>query len=118
METPQEDWSRTVFRLQRLPTTVVSRDDVARLLGEALGDVRPENIRVFSVATTLNSWETPRSKVATVMFNSTPSIITKNNGEKQWLVPRGVADAELLLDVHFLGMTPLNEVDSGHHKFE
>ena len=119
MESNQEDWLRIVFRLRGLPSTVETRDDVAELLSEALGDVPAANIRVFSLATTLNVWESPRSKVATVMFDVAPSIVRRDSTERQWLVPtRSSDEPDLLLDIDFLGMTPLNEVDHARHTFE
>lgn len=53
------------------------------------------------------------------MFLSLPSLIRDNPEQNEWCVPtqgfHGVA--EIILDVHFLGMTALNDVGI-NHEFE
>src|SRR4051812_41821785 len=60
-----------VFRVRHLPNGLDSFDDVEDLLSRSLADspaASPAEIRVFSLATTLQD-ESPPSKIATVMFS-------------------------------------------------
>lgn len=113
-------WSKTVFRARGLPSDVKTLEDVASLLSLRLGDVPRDSIRVYSLATTLdftlNLWEYPRTKMATVMFQTLPSLIQNSPGEQQWSVPaQGPQNFDdVILDTHFMGMTPLNDVDFNH----
>jgi hypothetical protein len=120
MNQDSDKWSKTVFRVGGLPTDVKTFEDVASLLSFRLGDCPRDSIRVHSLATALdftqNFGQSPRSKTATVMFQTVPSLIQKSPGKRQWTVPaqgpQNVGDVNL--DVHFMGMTPLNDVDSNH----
>jgi hypothetical protein len=121
MKQDSDKWSRTVFRVRGLPNDVKTAEDVASLLSSRLGDISDDYcIRVYSLATTLNSWESPRSKMATVMFQTLPSLIQESHGEKEWFVPANQGQPHvdgLMLDTHFMGMTPMNDVES-RHSFE
>lgn len=120
MEQNHDKYSKTVFRLRGLPNTVDTMDDVARLVNESLGDIPADRIRVFSLATTLNSWENPPSKVATIMFATAPSVVRDGFGEDEWYIPaRNLhSNSDLILDTHFMGMTPLNDVEPLCHLCE
>ena len=112
-------WLRTVFRLRGLPSSTEQVEDVARLVSDTLGDTSTDDIRVFSLTTTLNFREKPRSKIATVMFAKTPSIVTHRPEETEWIIRTGLhANNDLILDTHFMGMTPLNSVGSREHSHE
>lgn len=65
---------------------------------------------------TQNFPESPRSKQATVMFQTPPSLIQNNPERQQWSVPdQGPLNGDdIMLDIHFMGMTALNDVDSDH----
>lgn len=113
-------WSRTVFRVRGLPNDVKTTEDVAKLLISRLGDMADDCIRVYSLATSLNSWESQRSKTATVMFQTPPSLLKESPGEKEWSVPANQGQPHvdvLMLDTHFMGMTPMNDV-APQHSFE
>ncbi|KAI9654109.1 MAG: hypothetical protein M1821_006820 [Bathelium mastoideum] len=112
MDQSRDEWLKFVFRVRGLPNTIKKHEDVSKLLGERLGDIRPDTIHVFSLATTLPAWEP--SKVATVMFASPPGLLQETSVH-EWPVPSRNLDEHLLLDTHFLGMTPLNDVDAAHH---
>ena len=107
-----------VYRLSNLPYHV---DDsvVAELLSRALGDVAFDGVRIFSLATSANPWEKPVTKVATVMLVSVPAIVEAQMNKSQWnlMVDKDVS-YNLILDTHFLGMTPLNEVSPEHYEIE
>ncbi|KAI1846006.1 hypothetical protein JX266_007815 [Neoarthrinium moseri] len=108
-----------VFRLRGLPATIENASAVASLVSERLGDVTTESVRVFSIARTLAHWENPPSKVATLTFMTTPSLVRDGLGKNEWSIP-GKTDCsdELILDLHFMGMTPLNDVDSVPHAYD
>jgi hypothetical protein len=116
MNQDSDKWSRTVFRVRGLPNGVRTLKDVASLLSPRLADIPSDSIQVYSLATTLIAWESPPSKIATVMFQTLPLLIQKSPEEKQWSIPaKGHPNVDnLILDTHFLGMTPLNDVDSTH----
>lgn len=111
-----DNLAKTVFRLRGLPNTVTNLDDVASLLCERLDEIPIHHIHVCSLASTLNIREDPKSKVATVMFETAPSVVQDNLGEDQWSIPH--TDFDLILDTHFLGMTPLNDVQPIKHLSE
>ncbi|KAK2762332.1 hypothetical protein FQN54_001342 [Arachnomyces sp. PD_36] len=87
MDRGHQKWLRTVFRLRGLPNTVEFLEDVAPLLSEKLGDVPVDHIHVYSLATTLISWQDPPSKEATIMFTTPPSILEDNSCKDEWHIP-------------------------------
>jgi hypothetical protein len=113
----RDQWSTLVFRVDGLPNSTDSREDVATLLSQKLGDVTADSIHVFSLATTLYSWESSKPKVATVMFARPPGLLQSVDGDR-WEIPSTNPDEHLILDTHFMGMTPLNDVDAARHVSE
>lgn len=114
-----DGWSRTVFRVRSLPNSAKTFEDVASLLSQRLSDIQSDDICVYSLATTLNSWENPRSKVATVMFQTLPSLIQQMQGKDEWSIPGGsILNDGFIMDTNFMGMTPLNDVEPASHLFE
>jgi len=106
------DWKRTVFRLRRIPNGVATFSHVQALVAQAV-DMAAENINVYSLATTLTPWELPPSKVATLMFLDIPSLLASSpEGRNEWLLD---ANDGPVLDVHFIGLTPLNDVEPERH---
>jgi hypothetical protein len=90
----------------RLPALLLSIND-------ALGPL--ENIQIHSLASSLDPWETPPSKTATITFNKLPLIF--DNGQKEWVLSTrhiGLLN-KVIVDVHFLGFTSLNDVVKDHH---
>lgn len=111
MEAASHRWSRVVFRVSGLPQNELkSIQDVAGYLSSKLHGTLPEDIQVYSIATSLKSREF--SKIVTVMFKSVPEIILASPERDAWIVP--APPLRLILDIHFKGMTPLNDVESGH----
>jgi hypothetical protein len=117
MNSGHDDWSRKVFRLRGLPNTITTFDAVASRLSEGLRGYPTEKIHVFSLATTLNYWERPLSKISTVMLADVPPFLGDPHPDGQWTIPSR-DNGDLILDTNFLGMTPLNEVDSSVHSAE
>lgn len=104
------DWTRTVFRLRALPEEVNTDEDAARYLSARLDDVSWRDIWVYSIAATLRYWEDPPTKVATIMFSTAPSLIQRAPNKDEWIVPTMGHDRtsrDLILDIHFNGLTPL-----------
>ena len=118
MDQSRDKLLKFVFRVRRLPNRTQNHEDVSKLLAKRLGDIRSDSIHVFSLATSLNSSGKPPSKVATVMFASLPRLVQEANTHDEWLIPFNGFDECLLLDTHFMGMTPLNDVDAGRHVAE
>lgn len=114
-----ENLNKIVFRLSGLPNTMGSTDDVVELLGSVLGQGFANGVRVFSLASSLYVYDTSASKVATLMLTSLPSFINDNPDSHEWSLPKhpGVSN-DLILDRHFLGLTPLNDVDRTSHLYE
>ncbi|KAK3377270.1 hypothetical protein B0T24DRAFT_237594 [Lasiosphaeria ovina] len=117
MELDGDKWLRTVFRVRGLPDTINTVERAANLIHEQISGVPACGIRVLSLATTLNFWESPPSKVATLMFSATPPLLRDNPGAEEWsILPRdGCDDPNLILDTHFMGMTPLGDVNGSDH---
>ncbi|KAK3684319.1 hypothetical protein B0T22DRAFT_493833 [Podospora appendiculata] len=112
-------WSRTVFRLRGLPNNVTRLDDAATLIRDSLDLDSIDAARIFSLATSLSLWEMPPTKVATAMFNTPPPIVQDNPSQEEWHVCMGGLGSgstyDLILDTHFMGMTPLNDVHLSSH---
>lgn len=109
-----------VFRLRRIPHNASSRDDVARILSLNVPGVAEENIRICSLATSLQAWESLPSKVATLMFRGPLPFAGELEDEtkSEWTFPLGGLTDSLVLDTHFLGLTPLNDVSPQLHHAE
>ena len=103
--------SALTYRLQGCPISV---DEAALCEGLArIFDITPDNVRIHSLATA--PWERPPTKTATLQFTKLPSII--DTIETEWNI-EGQGLGALILDTHFLGLTPLNEVGASEHCFE
>jgi hypothetical protein len=118
MQQDRTAWTRLVFRLRGIPNTIDTFKGVADFVHEKLDDASPDSIQVFSLATTLNFRESPLTKVATIMFQSTPSIVRSNPSVQEWHLFARSPDVELILDTHFMGMTPFHDVEASRHCYE
>lgn len=104
-----------VYRLQDIPNTVQSPEEVAHLLSNAAGDLQPADIVVQSLASSV-TYHRP-SKVATLMFKSMPKFLAQKPAVDCW--PISYQDSQTMwLDKGFLGFTPLNNVDPSTHDVE
>ncbi|KAI1098378.1 hypothetical protein F4804DRAFT_324936 [Jackrogersella minutella] len=52
------------------------------------------------------------------MFHKLPALLEAGEGNDKWEIPFPGLETPLLLDTHFLGMTPLNDVEQEQHKFD
>jgi hypothetical protein len=114
--TNMDSLHRTVFRLQGIPGATNDFSGVANLLSSNLGQCPIKSIHVFSLASSLYPYNSPRPKVATLKFTTAPSCINDRPDADQWTI--SCASGTLILDTHFLGMTPLNDVDHSVHRYE
>jgi hypothetical protein len=104
-----------VFRLSRIPNGATTNDAVAALVAKAL-HLQTDRVKVYSLATTLNPWETPPSRVATLMLLNTPNLLAESKyGQNEWTLESDTGHDNLVLDTHFWGLTPLNDVAPDKH---
>ncbi|KAI1171637.1 hypothetical protein F4777DRAFT_564930 [Nemania sp. FL0916] len=113
-----QDASKIVFRLRGLPANLATLDNVANIIHIGFFDLPGPRARVFSLSTSLHQYETTR--VATVMFDILPLVIQKNPSANQWeaSIRSGADSYHLVLDTHFLGMTPLNHIEPLRHIYD
>lgn len=119
METGQ-DWTRIVFRLRQLPNKTGSPTEAASLLAGVLG-LPHHHVIVYSLATTLDQWEMLPSKIATLQLKSVPARLQNaRDDEDEWrfVLPGEALNQALILDIHFRGFTPLNDVEPARHSVE
>ncbi|VUC22222.1 unnamed protein product [Clonostachys rosea] len=107
-----------VFRLRRLPNSVVTLRDAAVLLSKCLGDLDVDDVTVFSLATAIDFSVNSPEKVATLQFHKVPCLVRQNAGLDEWRLQADDPGSVLIVDFHFLGMTPLNDVDPEKHMFD
>ncbi|KAI1407119.1 hypothetical protein F5Y13DRAFT_175692 [Hypoxylon sp. FL1857] len=105
-----------VYRLRGCPIHL-DRLGATELLSGVLGDVRPHDIRIQSLATSLDPWARSPTKVGTLMFRKQPALVETRIGKSEWTFPVVGLEKPLVLDDHFLGMTPLNDVERERHEF-
>ncbi len=111
MEAIEEEWKRKVFRLRGLPSNVLTSAQAEHLVASTFGDLSAADIHIGSLATSLE-WENPPSKTATLQFKVVPNLILPHlEGKEEWDLSGWSSHERLTLDCHFLGFTPLNDVD-------
>jgi len=120
MSSVSADIGKKVFRLRGLPNTVGTPADAAALVAQGLGLAASSDVTVCSLATTLDYWESPPSKVSTLQFSDPLQSFGTPVRPGEWRIPLSGSDAgrSLILDTHFLGLTPLNDVDESRHVLE
>ncbi|PHH73219.1 hypothetical protein CDD80_3951 [Ophiocordyceps camponoti-rufipedis] len=98
MASHASDWTRVVFRLTKIPSSVTTYNELAAVLARALGSIPASSITVYSLATTLSFWD------------PTPN-------QNEWQISVTLTDGThvLVLDNHFWGLTPLNDVQDDVH---
>src|SRR5947207_15195483 len=106
-----------VYRLRQLPEHL-DRLGTAELLSKALGDISSRDVQIFSLATSVDPWERPPTRTATLMFNTLPALLETEKGKTEWKIKVGGLRDNLILDIHFLGFTPLNNISPPYHNVE
>ncbi len=114
MGSQKSEWKRSVFRLSGIPFRCSTHRQVQALVAKSV-EISNEGVKVYSLATTLNPWEMPQTRVATLMFLDIPGFLEQESGSKQWLLTLREDDNPMVLDTHFQGLTPLNDVNEGDH---
>ncbi|KAF9639924.1 hypothetical protein BFW01_g11730 [Lasiodiplodia theobromae] len=111
------DRKTLTYRVQRLPLHIDEKG-LVEILQENLAkkDDVPA-IRVFSLARNLDAPVQARSKVATVTIDPSPQVL---EGRQEWFFKTRYDGVEyhIIVDLHFLDFTVLNEVSDEEHAFE
>ena len=104
----------------RLRGCAASVDEAALCdaLGRAFGDVSSDDIHIRSLATDFGPRETPPTKTATLTFAKLPSAIEAQIEQGQWEIKDPGLNGTLILDTHFIGLTPLNDVKAQKHEYK
>lgn len=108
-----------VYRLRNLPGHV-DRQRAAELLAACAVEVALHQIRISSLAHVVDPWTLPPTKTATLTITDFNIDIHAqfSSGPNEWtLHTPGLADP-LILDCHFHGLTPLNDVDPDAHEYD
>ncbi|KIX98191.1 uncharacterized protein Z520_06271 [Fonsecaea multimorphosa CBS 102226] len=105
------------FRVRRVPAEI-TRQSLAQFLQGSVTDLGgEENIHVRSLAQSPDVWDSPRSQTATLEFSEIPKPLQEVN-RTTWEFTTVGGDQSLIFDTHFLGFTPLNNVDDRHHAYD
>lgn len=122
------------FRVRGIPHSC-KRRETEKIIKAALGleDEEP-GLKVYSLA--FNPYREAQEKVATVSFAKVPSRLSNGAGKDEWQFPLPIfeplqvsdedddediprRDAELVIDTHFKGFTPLRSFQkASDHKIE
>jgi len=105
-----------VYRVRNIPGQADS--EAARaLIADSLDGLAVDHVLLWSLASAtiaIPGENLPR-KIATVTFKKTPTIFDEQTGKSEW---RLSSIYPLVLDSHFHGITPLNDVDPIDHEYE
>jgi|ERR1700733_5522485 hypothetical protein len=111
---------KLTFRVRQIPAHCLQFHDLTRLLHYVL-DYR-KTIIVRSLASSIDSFENPPTKVATVTFEDRPTALEdpKDPRRSEWFFPssRTSLPHNIIIDTHFRGFTVLNEVYPERHLLE
>lgn len=105
------------FRLRGCPATA-DGPAIQVALSSAFGDIAADDIRIWSLASTVDPWEATPTKTATLTFDALPSAIEASLPKGEWPIVDRDTGHNFILDTHFLGLTPLNDLKPEDHMFE
>jgi hypothetical protein len=102
------------YRIRQVPFEF-DASGLANALARALGLDSASSVQVCSLAVSCLPWEISLAKVATVVFSQAPEIL--KNDHTEWEVQTSIGNIkyDLIIDEHFKGFTPLNEVDAKYN---
>ncbi|KAF3059605.1 hypothetical protein GL218_05123 [Daldinia childiae] len=106
-----------VYRLRNLPTHV-DRQSAAELVSACIEGALPHDIRISSLAYAVDPWERPPTKTATLTFEKGDLTTRFNSNNSEWIFKNSALAKPLILDSHFRGLTPLNEVAPENHQYD
>jgi hypothetical protein len=106
-----------VYRLRNLPGHV-DRQSAAELFASCFDDASPQHVLISSLAPAIDPWTRSPTKTATLIFKETPTAVHSHAISGEWRFPVPGLTKALILDHHFQGLTPLNEVNPGEHEHE
>lgn len=106
-----------VFRLRNLPGNVSSPAAVELLCQSSYG-ITVQDVRISSLASEVGAGSSSRTKVATITFHrEIPALVSELKAAQCTIAVRE-PEKPLILDHHFQGVTPLNDVPDTEHKYE
>lgn len=106
-----------VFRLRNLPWSLSSQAAV-ELLCQSINGITVQDVRISSLATEVGAGSSSKTKVATITFQrEIPALVSSLKAGQCTIAVRG-PEKPLILDHHFQGVTPLNDVPDAEHRYE
>ncbi|KAI0850599.1 hypothetical protein F5Y00DRAFT_268344 [Daldinia vernicosa] len=93
------------------------RQSATELVSICIG-ASPQDIRISSLACAVDPWERPPTKTATLTFEKGDHITRFNSNNGEWTFMHPALANPLILDSHFRGLTPLNEVAAENHQYD
>ncbi|KAI1498142.1 hypothetical protein F5X99DRAFT_394690 [Biscogniauxia marginata] len=108
---------KITYRLRGCPEDL-NQAGVSQLLSRALGNIEASDIRIQSLATSLNPYERRPTKVATLTFEKPPTLPETQQRRNEWVLLVDGVRGHLILDTHFLGWTPFNDPEKERHEFD
>ncbi|OTB15867.1 hypothetical protein K445DRAFT_11496 [Daldinia sp. EC12] len=115
MATPLEKGK--VYRLRNLPKHV-DRQSAAELLSKHIDEALPQDIRISSLVSVIDSRVRVPTKTATLTFEKKDLITRFKSNNCEWTFKDPALESPLILDSHFSGLTPLNEVAPELHQYD
>ena len=106
-----------VYRLRNIPSHA-DRYLAAELIAGCVRGLSPHQIRISSLALAIDPWARTPTKTATLTLEFCNSDIELKPGQEEWAFSLPGLPKPLLLDQHFRGLTPLNDVNPETHKYE
>lgn len=106
-----------VYRARNLPGHA-DRLAAIELLAQCVPDIALDDVQLGSLAFAVDPWSLSPTKTATLMFKTVPAVIGINPNSTEWTFPVPGLESPIILDIHFYGLTPLNEVDISTHTNE
>jgi hypothetical protein len=103
------------FRLRGCAATA-EEGIICDALARSFGDIDSRDVRIRSLATALNP--SSETKTATLTFAKLPSAVRSQLKRGEWKLEYDGLGDSLILDSHFLGLTPLNDVKAQNHKYK
>ncbi|VUC31189.1 unnamed protein product [Clonostachys rosea] len=103
-----------VYRATNLPEHV-DRLGALELLARCIPGITLEDIKLGSLAVAIDPWALTPTKTATLTLKTVPTSISEDQNGTEWAFPAAGLVHPVILDTHFYGLTPLNEVEETIH---